>query len=715
MATDKHSNVCRSIESERVGGQSHPLSTWSQKTFSPDDIALEHALEHLPVGIAITNAIGQIVQANAAVAHLLDFPLDDLLETSIDDIGREIVRPDGTPFPREELPTAIARREVRPVTDGAIGLISEKGHLRWLAVTATPRPPSQGGGLTVTLTQIPPPFTPASEVVVPTDSTGETFSEPNLNDKRLEQILDCFLGFSSCPQENIRRLVELARDQLDATCACYQSLSRNASLSCTSSTSSCDRRSCCSDNNRVTDPLLPQDLVTRCGRDRSEEEAALTRVAICQPAEPLQKPFVATDGAAHRNPILGHLCVTYRPHRQPRPDDSRLLHTIATAIAVEEDRLRVAETLHQQTERELVVARLANRIQHSIELPEILDSATESLRRFLDADRTIVCRFNSDGSGEVLGESLGDGISSMLGWKLNRPWIIEERSHQQYFSGQVMVIDDIYTADLEPEALQLLEFFEIRARLVMPIAIEPERDLEVESGTPNVWGLLVAHQCHEARSWQPSQVRLLPQLATQLAIAIQQAQLYTRLKTANRELSELATRDGLTQVANRRRFDEYIAEEWKRLAREKSPLSLILLDIDFFKDYNDCYGHQAGDECLKRVAQALATTSRRPADLVARYGGEEFAIVLPNTDEAGAVYVAGMVRSILRRLHLPHERSPVQPFVTVSMGLATRVPFPEATPELLVAAADLALYRAKQKGRDRYCIEKGRAPHSDEV
>ncbi|MGC9504013.1 sensor domain-containing diguanylate cyclase [Baaleninema sp.] len=709
IKTDRHLTVCRSIVSTPRGHESNSSRSSFSKT---QTIASgDSPLEDLPVGIAITNAVGQILHANAAVARLFDRPLEELLHNSIDSIGRTVLRPDGQPLPRRELPTAIALRENRPVADGAMGFFSDRGTLRWLAVTATPRPPSQGGGLTVTYTEIPPDFAPAVEIVEETSPDGEAATSPNpdenesnLSETRLERILDCFLGFSSHPQENIRRLLELVREQLEAICACYQSLKRDDSLSCTSSGAICPQNtSLCSgaEEGRGSSHLLSPDG----GADKPQ-----MRIAICQPSEPLRKPFSSEENAAPTPSVLGYLCVKYHPRRQPHPEDARFLHTVATAIAVEEERLRVAETLRQQTERELVVARLASRIQQSIELPEILESATESLRRFLDADRAIVCRFNSDGSGEILGESRREGISSMLGWKTNRPWIIDGRSHQLYVSGRVMAIDDIYRADLEPEAVQLLEFFDIRARLVMPIVIDSGEEGETDPSQPssNVWGLLVAHQCREARSWHPSEVRVLPQLATQLAIAIQQAQLYSRLKTANRELSQLATRDGLTQVANRRYFDEYLEGEWRRLTREKSPLSLILLDIDFFKDYNDGYGHQAGDDCLKQVARALETTTRRPADVVARYGGEEFAIVLPNTDEAGAVCVAGLVRSTLRNLQLVHARSPVNPYVTVSMGVASLVPFPEAEPDLLVAAADRALYRAKQNGRDRYCIAKSR-------
>jgi len=134
--------------------------------------------------------------------------------------------------------------------------------------------------------------------------------------------------------------------------------------------------------------------------------------------------------------------------------------------------------------------------------------------------------------------------------------------------------------------------------------------------------------------------------------------------------------------------------------REKMPLSLILCDVDFFKLYNDTYGHQAGDECLKKVAQAMQNTIKRPGDLVARYGGEEFAIILPNTPMSGAFHIAEEIRAKIVCLHLDHEKSKVCDRVTVSLGVATIIPEPEFTPEMLIATADFALYRAKEQGRN---------------
>lgn len=169
--------------------------------------------------------------------------------------------------------------------------------------------------------------------------------------------------------------------------------------------------------------------------------------------------------------------------------------------------------------------------------------------------------------------------------------------------------------------------------------------------------------------------------------------------------------DGLTQIANRRRFDEYLFLEWGRHRRLQQPLSLLICDVDYFKLYNDGYGHQAGDECLKNVAKAISQ-GFRTADLVARYGGEEFAIVLPHTNRAGAVIVAERVRSSVAAAALPHGRSPVCDRVTLSIGVACRMPQPEDGPDAhaLVEEADRNLYLAKHGGRNQVSYEDRENP-----
>lgn len=191
-------------------------------------------------------------------------------------------------------------------------------------------------------------------------------------------------------------------------------------------------------------------------------------------------------------------------------------------------------------------------------------------------------------------------------------------------------------------------------------------------------------------------------IADQLMITIQQSELYQELEIANHQLERLVTLDALTQIANRRRFDEYLQKEWLRLVREQNPLSLIFCDVDYFKLYNDTYGHPAGDSCLIKIAQRISSAVKRPADLVARYGGEEFVIILPNTDNEGAVKVVEDIQKEMRELELPHICSLVKKYVTLSFGIATILPSHESSPEALIQAADSQLYQAKDKGRNGY-------------
>ncbi|WP_293210449.1 MULTISPECIES: diguanylate cyclase [unclassified Microcoleus] len=191
----------------------------------------------------------------------------------------------------------------------------------------------------------------------------------------------------------------------------------------------------------------------------------------------------------------------------------------------------------------------------------------------------------------------------------------------------------------------------------------------------------------------------------QLTVLNRQLQQQKRqLETVNRALQYLATYDSLTEVRNRRFFNDYMDAEWRRLAREEAPLSLIMCDIDYFKLYNDTYGHQPGDECLRQVAQVLQCSVKRSADLVARYGGEEFAVVLPNTDIEGAACVAERIAQQVRGLQIPHAQSGVSEYVTLSLGVACCIPAPMSQPATLIAIADESLYRAKAAGRDRVSV-----------
>lgn len=176
------------------------------------------------------------------------------------------------------------------------------------------------------------------------------------------------------------------------------------------------------------------------------------------------------------------------------------------------------------------------------------------------------------------------------------------------------------------------------------------------------------------------------------------------LERANQELMRLSITDSLTDLANRRHFDAVLSQEWLSAIREKNSLAMILADVDFFKRYNDDYGHHAGDVCLQQVAQVIKASIHRPRDLVARYGGEEFVMILPNTDVEGAAQIAENIRQALDAEKIPHAGSLIHPYVTLSFGIAAMTPPPQESPLVLFNATDQALYQAKRQGRNQIVI-----------
>ena len=173
-------------------------------------------------------------------------------------------------------------------------------------------------------------------------------------------------------------------------------------------------------------------------------------------------------------------------------------------------------------------------------------------------------------------------------------------------------------------------------------------------------------------------------------------------KKAEKELKKISTRDQLTGLYNRREFEKIIKKEWRNSIREATPISLIMIDIDNFKEFNDNYGHLAGDNCLQKVSKIMQNTLKRPRDFVARYGGEEFVAILPDTDQEGASHVAESLRKNIKNAQIPHKYSSVSDYVTVSLGVATTNHADLLVYEEVLDEADSALYKAKKNGKNRY-------------
>ncbi|WP_199784679.1 diguanylate cyclase domain-containing protein [Nostoc sp. 'Lobaria pulmonaria (5183) cyanobiont'] len=367
---------------------------------------------------------------------------------------------------------------------------------------------------------------------------------------------------------------------------------------------------------------------------------------------------------------------------------------VVTSFTDITDRKQAQIALQQQTERERMVYAIAQHIRKSLDLDEILNTTVAEVRHFLQTDRVLIYRFNPDWSGVVVTESVAEGWQAILNMEITDNYFVETQG-QYYQQSTLKVTPDIYTAGFSPCHVELLQQLQVRAKLVVPI-LQGDR----------LWGLLVAHDCSTPREWQPWESELLQQLATQVAIAIQQSELYQQLQRANQQLENMVMVDELTQIANRRCFDIKLNSVWQYLLREQGFVSLLLCDIDYFKQYNDTYGHATGDDCLRFIAQAFKQSVKRSRDLVARYGGEEFVVILPSTDSDGAFYVAQEIHKALEQLNIPHAASAVKHHVTLSIGIATVIPTPNMVPLNLIEAADQALYQAKANGRNRSCINR---------
>ncbi|XFA72080.1 diguanylate cyclase [Thermosynechococcaceae cyanobacterium Okahandja] len=399
-----------------------------------------------------------------------------------------------------------------------------------------------------------------------------------------------------------------------------------------------------------------------------------------------QRPYSATYRLQHRDG-----CFRWLNDRGQFDPHSNTLHGVLLDVS---EQRRTEERLKTALEREVIVSTIIQDIRQSIRLTDILQRAVTSIQQLLLSDRVLIYRFLEDGSGVIEVEATSTPEYAILGQVIHDP-CFHKGTAQRFLEGRTLTISDVEQAQLPDCYRDLLVSLRIRANLAVPLLQGRE-----------LWGLLLAHHCRAPRLWQREELFLLQRIAEPLTVALQQAQMYQGLEQANTQLQQMVYLDSLTDIGNRRYFDELFPKEWRRCQREQQPLSLIMLDIDCFKAYNDYYGHLQGDEILKQVAQLLERQLQRAGDLAARFGGEEFALILPNTDQAGAICVAQHIQRGLAELRISHARSTVAPTLTASFGIATTLPQPTATPIDLLDLADRCLYEAKATGRDRWVAKE---------
>ncbi|WP_348253817.1 sensor domain-containing diguanylate cyclase [Leptolyngbya sp. NM1-A1] len=367
---------------------------------------------------------------------------------------------------------------------------------------------------------------------------------------------------------------------------------------------------------------------------------------------------------------------------------------------------RKAEDLRLLNEQQEILFKLIADIRESLDLNTLFKTTAREVRKALQTDRVAIFQFDIDSqynSGEFVAENVLPEYDSAIALKVSDHCFGKQYA-ARYQQGQVQVISDLSQAGLNRCHVELLENFQVKAQVVVPLI----------KGVA-LWGLLCVHQCDRPRIWNSAEINFIKQLAAQFSVALRHADLLSQadskaeqldqalqaLKQANEKLEELSNLDSLTQISNRRFFDKSLRSEWKRLLRTEKYLSLILLDIDHFKIYNDCYGHLAGDQCLIDITQATRLVLKRSSDVLARYGGEEFTVILPDTDQIGAVKIAEEIRKTVKNLKIPNECMQTDhPYVTISLGIATQIPKAGQSVQDIIRQADQALYQAKAKGRD---------------
>lgn len=408
-------------------------------------------------------------------------------------------------------------------------------------------------------------------------------------------------------------------------------------------------------------------------------------------------------------------------HLEPRrwtDQDVQFLSQVATQLgfAVKQANLlaqarQKAEEIQAFSDQQEALINLVTKIRESLDLTTLFNTTVKEVRKVLQVDRTGIFKFEPDNHyffGEFVAENVLPDYDSAIAVRVRDKCFGEEYS-DHYQKGRIQIVSNIYKAKLSECHIKFLEQFQIKAQIVLPLT---------QRG--NLWGLLCIHQCRAPRDWTASEIQFVRQIAAQFTVALEHASMLVQIKnqaeqltqtvqaleTANDQLERLNNLDALTQVANRRHFDSRLEHEWTRLKRAQKPLSLLMIDVDYFKFFNDGFGHLAGDRCLQQIAQAIQSVIQRPGDELFRYGGEEFAIILPETDQQGALHIVQEIQKAIHTLEIAVPASSPAPtsFVTVSLGIAVQVPQSGSTMYNLIDHADEALYSAKNQGRNTWAF-----------
>lgn len=345
------------------------------------------------------------------------------------------------------------------------------------------------------------------------------------------------------------------------------------------------------------------------------------------------------------------------------------------------------------------LAELSERVNEAVRLEDVLPHLYKGLQGIIPYNRIGLALLDENRKQLTLHSVFSDGSVHSDGIDIGYTAPVQGSTLEHMFvSGEPRILNDLETFAAGKRSSDSTQKI-IRAGFMSSLTF-PLRAF----GKPI--GALV-FSSYEKNVYDDSHARFLRQIAGHISLVVTKSKLYddlletkARLEEANRELEAIATADPLTGIANRRMFDVTLANEWRRATRSRHPLSLLILDVDFFKDYNDHYGHLAGDDALRLIATCLAATVNRPGDLAARFGGEEFAILLPETPASDAENLAREIQQNVASLQIPHAHSAASNVVTVSVGGATRVPTRGSKLTDVIRDADHALYDAKKEGRN---------------